>query len=116
MLLSSRVRLPHNTGSGSISGTALGCLLTPASDSDRSIRAVGPQIEIGTRVRQIDSSRKLRMVPGWQVRPPRPDRMRTKVRGQPHNTHPRIVTPHSAGHRVHAQRGTGVLCAGHDDN
>jgi hypothetical protein len=51
------------TGSGSISDTALGCLLTPASDSDRSIRAVGPQIEIGARARQIDGSRTSRSDP-----------------------------------------------------
>jgi hypothetical protein len=34
-------------------GSALGCLLIPASGSNRSIRAGGPQIEIGTRVRKI---------------------------------------------------------------
>jgi len=47
----------HNTGSGIDIWHALGHPLTPASSSDRFIRAVGPQIEIGTRARQIDGYR-----------------------------------------------------------
>jgi len=45
---------PRTAARGSISGPALGRLLTPASGADRSIRAVGPQLEIGARARQID--------------------------------------------------------------
>ena len=47
-------RCPRTPARGSISGMVLGRLLTPASDSYRSIRAAVPQIEIGPRGRQID--------------------------------------------------------------
>jgi hypothetical protein len=70
-------------------------LLASASGSDRSLRSVGPPTGIGTRVCQING--------------PRPDRTRIKVRSWPPNTQSRILTPRSVGHRVHTERGTGVL-------
>jgi hypothetical protein len=69
-------------------------LLAPASGSDRSHRSVDPQTGIGARASQING--------------PRPDRTRTKVGSWPLNTQSRILTPRSAGHRVHTERGTGV--------
>jgi hypothetical protein len=98
---------------GSITGTMSERLPALASGSDRSLRSVEPQTGIGARACQINGSRKLRTVPGSQVRPPRPDRTRTRVRSRPPNTQPSILTPRSAGDRVHTQRGTGVRCGSH---
>jgi hypothetical protein len=68
-----------------------------------------PLIKPGPRVRQIDGSRKLRTVPGSQVRPPRPDRTRANVRRRPPNTQPRIITLNATVLPAPSARRTGVL-------
>src|ERR1035438_5861077 len=58
------------------------------------------------------------MVPGLQVRPPRPDRTRAIVRRRPPNTQPRIMTPHSAAYPEDGTRRTGreIACAATDSS
>ena len=81
----------------------------PANSSTRS-RSLHPSGGAATRdPRPINCSQKLRMVPGSQVRPPRPDRTRTKVRGWPPNKQPRIMTLHATVLPVLSARRTGDL-------
>ena len=63
-------------------------------------------------MRQIDGSRKLRLVP-WFISGAAPagSNARTKARGRHPNTQPRIMTPHSAAYSVtsHTEPAIGAL-------
>ena len=95
-IVPSGIRAPPNNHNGS----GIDIWHGAGPPADRSIRAVGPQLELGTRVRQIEGSRKVRVVTGSQIRPRRPDRTCAKVRRRPPQhaaTHNDALHCHPAG-------------------